>query len=827
MYPLYILETLSLDNTEKRVNITFYFFFADISKIDKINDRISKIMFARLKENKESMIENLLQEFPLPMFYRTSAKKSFITNRAFDDFAGINRKKILNQLSSLNLSKDNKFEITLTNDIGKEIQTITYASEADSGMLGVIVDISDQIEAKRSILALKERYEIATKGSNEGLWEWDILNKKVHYSVKFIEILGSGAKSLEPKIESWLNRIDPRDKKMVLSELESHLRGESENFEVTHRVKSEGVTKWVTVTGKATYDSKNRPVKITGFIADVTKIKEAQEALRASEEQFSLFMKNLPAGAFIKDDKGVFVFANNYIHKLLGVDNLIGKNYTDVISPDSLEKLRESDKRTLERGVDTIEDKIVSSDGEEKYFHIHKFLIHKDNRDYIGGIYSDITEQKNTQTKLNILAHYDVLTKLPNRMMFHDELKKLISKANRNKTKIALMFIDLDNFKMINDTLGHDYGDILLQEVSKRLKSTLRAEDVVSRIGGDEFTVILDDIKDTTYPSIVAQKIIDVLSKPVKLKDEIGYIGASIGISIFPDDASEIDKLIKNADLAMYKAKHEGKNIYRYFTEDMNADASEKLALTNDLRSAIENNQLKLYYQPIVDTRDNRVVSFEALLRWEHPTLGLITPSNFIHLAEEGGFMVKIGKFIINRACQKIKELQDMGYETKIAINISSKQLTQNHLEQTVKNIVQESQINPSQLELEVTESFLMDNINEVDKALSALKEIGINTSIDDFGTGYSSLSRLKKLSISKLKIDKSFIDDIPHDEDDMVITEMIITLAKQLGLDLVAEGVETKEQKEFLESKGCFLMQGYLFSEAVDDNNLLRLLKN
>jgi diguanylate cyclase (GGDEF)-like protein len=486
------------------------------------------------------------------------------------------------------------------------------------------------------------------------------------------------------------------------------------------------------------------------------------------------------------------------------------------------------DKLTIVNGATTTEERLQDAHGNDKYFQAHRFILNnKEGTPLIGGIYSDITEQKQTQTKLNILAHYDALTNLPNRLMFHDSLKHILSKARRSNTKIALMFLDLDNFKMINDTLGHDYGDIVLQEVSKRLKQILRTEDIVSRLGGDEFTVILDDIKDNTYPSVVAQKIIDTLSQPMQLKDEVGYIGASVGIALYPNDATDMEQLLKNADMAMYRAKHDGKNIYKYFTEDMNADVTEKLELSNDLRSAVETNQLELYYQPIIDTKDNSLYAFEALARWEHPKYGLITPENFIKLAEEGGFMVKVGKWIIKKACEKIQKIEECGLNTKVCINISSKQLTQNHLNQTVKSIVTEHKINPKLLELEVTESFLMENIEQVEKVISELKEFGVDTAIDDFGTGYSSLSRLKKLPISKLKIDKSFIADIPQDKDDMVIANTIITLAKELSLKIVAEGVETTEQAKFLQSKGCYLMQGYLFSEAISEKEVNRYLES
>ncbi len=782
------------------------------------------MLFATKNKN-GSVLETLIMHSPLPMFYKESSQSNYITNEAFEQFFGHNKKRVLDLVSELNIKSKTKFELKVKNEFNKEIDTITYLSEVDEGVLGIIVDITDQIEAKKAIHQLKERYEIASKATDEGLWDWNIATKEATFSNKFKEIMGLEGINIKPQIESWVERIDPRDKAVVLKDLELYLNGKIDSFHQEHRINAKGKTRWIAISGKASFDSKKRPIRMTGFIKDITEIKEAQLALKESQEQFSLFMDNLPAGAFIKDTNGKFIFSNHYLNKLLDKESLIGLKYEDVMPTENLKEIEESDKRVLTYGTDLIENRLKIYNGDEKYFNVHKFLIHKDDNEYIGGIYSDITAQKKVQEKLNKLAHFDTLTSLPNRTMFHNSLKTMLSRANRNKTKIALMFIDLDNFKMINDTLGHDYGDLLLQEVASRVKNILRTEDIVSRLGGDEFTVILDDVKDVSYPSIVAQKIIDALSTPIKLKDELGYIGASVGISIFPDDTSDIEQLIKNADLAMYKAKHEGKNVYRYFTEDMTADAAEKLELTNNLRNAVEKDELILYYQPVIDVRENRLVSFEALVRWEHPKYGIITPEHFIPLAEESGMMVKIGKHIIRKVCDQIKEFETKELDLKIAINISSKQLTQNHLEQTVKAIVKESQINPQHLELEVTESFLMDNIKTTDETIKNLKDIGICTAIDDFGTGYSSLSRLKKLSISKLKIDKSFINDIPHNNDDMVITEMIITLAKQLNLDIVAEGVETTNQKEFLAQKGCYMMQGYLFSEALSTENLYEFI--
>ena len=773
-------------------------------------------------------IEALMKNFPLPMFYKHTNNSSFITNNAFDAFAGSNRKKILKQLISLGAANQNKFELELINDIGQKIESITYISDIGKdgeAKLGIIVDISEQNRAKRTINSLKERYELATSGSNEGLWDFDTKSGEVFYSYRFKEIIGYKDKPIKNNIFSWINTILPEDKTNVAKALEDHINGRTPNFACEHRIKVNDEVKWVLIRGKSSGGKDKKPSRVVGFLTDITEIKKAQLALKDSQEQFQLFMENLPAGAFIKDEHNNFVFSNKYLNDFFGVKTLEGKNLKDVMDLENDENIIENDELIL-KGTFTSEERLSDKMGLKHYFQAHKFVINKDDKKFFGGIYTDISERKKTETKLNIMAHYDVLTNLPNRALFHDTLKNAISKAKRAKNKIALMFVDLDNFKMINDTLGHDYGDLLLIEVAKRLKNILRAEDTVSRIGGDEFTIILEDIQDISYPSIVAQKVIDTLSQPIKLDDEMGYIGASVGIAILPDDAKEIKSLIKNADIAMYTAKNSGKNIYKYFTEDMNSDASERLELSNDLRNAISNNELKLHYQPVMNIKNNTLEAFEALARWEHPKYGLITPDNFIKLAEEGGFMAKVGKWILQQSCKQIKFMQNAGVRVKVAVNISSKQLTQNHLEKTLKDIIKESGIDPVLLELEVTESFLMENINQVEQVLINLKKIGINTAIDDFGTGYSSLGRLKKLPISKLKIDKSFIDDIPRDQDDMQIASTIITLAKQLSLEVVAEGVETKEQVEFLQSQGCHLMQGYYFSEAIPENEINSYIK-
>jgi len=775
-----------------------------------------------------SVIENLIESLSIPMFYKFSKINKFITNEAFDNFFGSNKKKVLEQLNSL-YGSENKFEVEVENDLGKKITAIVYISKItkdEDDKLGLLVDITEQKRAKDAINILKERYELATKGSNEGLWDWDIQKDELYTSIKFKELLGELSLSLDGSLKSWINTIVKEDRAGFIKSLEEHLNGKSPKFNYEYRSVDDGETRWFLARGKAVFE--NGVIKrVVGFLSDISEIKTAQLALKDSQEQFELFMQNLPAGVYIRDLEEKIVFSNRYMNNFFGQDTLEGRSLKELFSKEQYEHLIKATSKVVNNEIVNSEMYIKDRFDNDKYFHINQFLLHRGNKKYIGTIFTDFTAQKLTEKKLDKLAHYDLLTNLPNRALFYDSLNHSLSKAKRLNQKIALMFIDLDNFKTINDTLGHDYGDILLKEVSKKLKSILRTEDVVSRLGGDEFTVILDPIEDNTFPSVVAQKIIDELTKPIKLKDEMGYIGSSIGIAIYPDDAKDLDTLIKFADMAMYRAKESGKNTYRYFTAEMDEDAREKMELTNDLRNAVINDQLKLYYQPIIDVNENKIALFEALVRWEHPRYGLIAPDSFITLAEEGGFMVKIGRWILKEACKQIKKMEDKGYDIKIAVNVSSKQLTQNHLEQTTKEIVKQSGIDPRHLELEVTEGFLMENIKKVEKTLKNLKDYGIGIAIDDFGTGYSSLSRLKSLPISKLKIDKSFINDIADKEDDKRIVLVIIALAKGLGLDIVAEGVETKEQLEFLKENGVSKIQGYYFSKPISSQKIDKFLED
>ncbi|MEA2073027.1 MAG: EAL domain-containing protein [Campylobacterota bacterium] len=452
---------------------------------------------------------------------------------------------------------------------------------------------------------------------------------------------------------------------------------------------------------------------------------------------------------------------------------------------------------------------------------------------YIGYL-QDITLQKQTESlleaqteKLKYLAHHDTLTNLPNRALFKDRLAQSIIRAKRNSEQFALLFIDLDQFKKINDSLGHHVGDEVLIQAAKRINSVLREEDSLARLGGDEFTVILNNIKNIQNISVVAQKIIDAMKEPITIAIHNLYVTSSIGISIYPDDAKNDLNLIKYADAAMYKAKDEGRNNYQFYSSSMTAYAFEHVVMESSLRVAIKEEEFVVYFQPQYDTKIEKLIGMEALVRWNHPSLGLIPPGKFIPIAEETGLIIEIDKLVMKNAMLQFSKWYKQGYNPGLlSLNLAMKQLNQDDFLEYIQNFMSSVNFKSEWLELEVTEGQVMNNPEASIEKLNSIHNMGIQIAIDDFGTGYSSLSYLKKLPLDKLKIDQSFIRDIPEDEDDMAITRAIIALGKSLNLKLIAEGVETQEQRDFLEATGCYYIQGYFYSRPILEDEIEELLK-
>lgn len=430
------------------------------------------------------------------------------------------------------------------------------------------------------------------------------------------------------------------------------------------------------------------------------------------------------------------------------------------------------------------------------------------------SIMLDITPYKESQQRVMHLASHDALTGLPNRNLLQDRIQQMIAHDQRHHERAALLFIDLDQFKTINDSLGHDMGDLLLKQVASRLTSSMRNEDTVARQGGDEFIVLLPCLSDPQSAGQLAGRLIEELNQPFEINGKQMHIGASIGIAIYPEDGVDVDTLMKNSDIAMYHAKESGRNVYQFFTDSMNQQAMERQSLGVELRQAFARGELLLNYQPIVDVRSGSLECLEVLLRWPHPQRGAVPPIKFIPLAEETGLILPIGEWVLRTACTQLKSWQDQGYAVpRLAINISARQFRQKNFLETVRQILQETGVAASLIELEITEGTLINNSDEVSEALRQLSEMGLHLALDDFGTGYSSLSYLKRFPIDTLKIDRSFVMDIAQDKDDAAIVTAIIAMAHSLGMKVVAEGVEEAAQMAFLREKNCDYFQGYFFS--------------
>lgn len=510
---------------------------------------------------------------------------------------------------------------------------------------------------------------------------------------------------------------------------------------------------------------------------------------------------------------------------------LLSKKIDDVFSKEMAQPVLDHlDKALAGREMQFFEQQIPTEDDDRFY----EWRIVNSGQDEALAIVRDITERKRTEERVIRLAYHDTLTGLLNRHSFKDHLAQAVANAQRYKRFVATLFIDLDRFKRINDTLGYQVGDLLLQGVAERIQECVRKSDKaarnvadassnsVSRLGGDEFTILLPEIKQVQDTARVAKRILEAIARPFTIAGHEIFITGSIGITVYPLDGEDPDILLKNADSAMYSAKEQGRNTFQFYTESMNASSFKRLALENGLRKALDREEFIIYYQPQVDIASGRISGMEALLRWKHPELGLVPPGDFIPLAEETGLIVSIGEWVLCAACIQNKAFQNRGLPPKrVAVNISSFQFRRQSLVKTVTKALKMSGLDPRYLELELTESAIMKNMEESSKILEDLKEMGLRVAIDDFGTGYSSLAYLKRFPLDILKIDRSFIRDIPEDQDNAAIAAAIIAMARSLNLEVIAEGVETEDQLAFLRDQGCDEVQGYYFSPPLPSEEI------
>jgi diguanylate cyclase (GGDEF)-like protein/PAS domain S-box-containing protein len=554
--------------------------------------------------------------------------------------------------------------------------------------------------------------------------------------------------------------------------------------------------------------------------------------LEASERLLASITDNIFEGIYRGEPEAGLIYANEPLARMFGYaspeDMLGAQGPIHYARPDQRDELLE---RLEQDGFyRDVEVEFIRRDG-SRFIGVNNAVAHFDadwNVEYFDGAIYDVTARKEAEQQVHHLAHYDVLTGLPNRAMLDRRLRQSIQQAKASGQSMAVLFMDLDHFKTINDSLGHSLGDQLLVQVAKRLGTDLRADDSVSRLGGDEFLMLLTGV-DADTAARGAQRILDLFTEPFDLEGHELRISPSVGIAMYPDDASSAEMLIRNADAAMYAAKERGRANFQFFTPEMNERAHERLTLESDLRQAMRDHQLALHYQPIVQIADGRMVGAEALLRWTHPELGDVSPERFIPIAEQSGLIVEIGDWVIDRVCRQLADWMAAGLPPlPIAVNVSALQFWRGGLVNQVRKSLDSNSLDAELLELELTESVIMRDADTASRVIAQLNGLGVRLSIDDFGTGYSSLSYLKKFSISKLKIDQSFVQDLGTDPDDAAIVSAVVSMAEDLGLDVVAEGVETEDQRRQLQARGCRLAQGFLFDRpmaASDFEDRLRAL--
>lgn len=723
------------------------------------------------------------------------------------------------------------FQITILHKHGQSVDVMTTLSpvfmhEQITGIIGISNDISDETKNKQLFQINKQRYESLFEQNPDAISYFDLNGNFMDCNSALENILGYSREELLYSNYSHLIAEYERDKAQYY--FDQALQGTVQSYEL-ECLHKQGHLVYMKLT-KLPITVDNRIVGIYSIAKDVTTRKQAENALIEAESKYRSLVEKSIVGVYIIQ-KNIILYANPHLIDMLGYkEAIIGMSIWDIVYPDDYSFVKQN-IQILYNESDAIRHplRVLTAEGKMLDVEMYSNRIMYQGSPAVIGTILDVTERKRAEELNAFLAYHDSLTELPNRRKFEEILENTLDTAKITRRHFAVMYLDMDRFKYINDSLGHAVGDQLLIAFAKRLQEQIRENDFAARMGGDEFTVILPHIRDNNSAIEVARRIIERTREPFYIEDHELFITTSIGISIYPNDGDDSSTLMKNADSALYRAKDLGKNGYQIFTSSMNVQTYKIFTLEKDLRKAIQRDELEMYYQPKVNIHTGEIVGAEALIRWNHPEWGLISPNEFIPISEETGLIVSLGNWVKRTVCRQNKEWQLAGLKPiPISINVTAKRFLSKDILDATRQILAETELEPRYLEIEITESSLLENAETVMHTLDALNKLGVTISLDDFGTGYSSLSYLKRFkhAINILKIDRSFIHDLHQGSDDNAIISTIIQLAQHMNMSVVAEGVETEEQLHILKLLKCDLVQGYLFSRPVQAEAFAELLK-